>query len=210
MKLKIHPIAETVPKMSAEAFAMLKEDIQRNGLAEPIWIKGGLIVDGRHRFRACRELGIKPATREFIGEDVESFIISTNVARRHLTNQQRRYFVKRLAELHPEKTDRAIAAATGASAPTVAAVRRELPPVKLLQERRVGLDGKNYPAPVRAPSVNHSVASLISRKDFEFKRFIKWLSDLHPSEITDPDSALRQLSEQLERMSALKKTAASI
>lgn len=76
--------------MPADEYAALRDDIKTNGQLEPIWTLRGEIIDGRHRYRACQELGIDPTTREWRGTgSVVNFVISENLRRRHLTASQR-------------------------------------------------------------------------------------------------------------------------
>lgn len=85
----VHPAAAVFPKMDAKAFKELVEDIRAYGLLEPIVIYHGELVDGRHRLRACEELGIEPRTIEWTGKgSVVDWIRSVNEKRRHLTPSQ--------------------------------------------------------------------------------------------------------------------------
>lgn len=88
---KMHPIADMVPPMTAEEYAELKADIKAHGLHEPITLYEGKILDGKHRYRACRELGLEIKTHVWRSEDGTplDYIISENVKRRHLTTGQR-------------------------------------------------------------------------------------------------------------------------
>ena len=197
--LKINPICDMVPKMSAEAFDALKSDIEKNGQIDPIWVKAGEIIDGRHRYRACRELGRECRTKEFEGDDVETFVISVNVSRRHLSSNQQAWFIKRLLALHPEHSNRAIAAAVGAHHTTVATVRSSVSTGEFSQlGKRVGLDGKTRPA--TRPPVTTAAANLITKTDLDARRFIKWLDDLHPNELTDSALFVSQLQTQVARL----------
>ena len=67
VELKGHPAADGWPMMKDKAFAQLRDDIEKKGQEEPITICDGMILDGRNRYRACIELGIKPITREYRG-----------------------------------------------------------------------------------------------------------------------------------------------
>lgn len=199
----IHPLCEALPKMSAEAFAELKADIQKHGLRDAIWLKGKQIIDGRHRYRACCELGITATTRQYQGEDLEAFVISTNLARRHLSTQQRKWFAKRLLELHPEQSSRSIAKSVGLDHKSVERIRQstgENP--QLPSEVRIGADGKCRPAKVKRPR-GAQATSLITAADLESRRFMRWLTELHPSELTESDRFIRELSEQLARIETL-------
>lgn len=87
--MKIHPAAEIFPMMDDGELAALAEDIKANGLQMPIVVKDGVLIDGRNRLKACEMAGVEPATRELNGQDPEAFIISSNIARRHMTKGQR-------------------------------------------------------------------------------------------------------------------------
>ena len=88
--MEFHPIANILPMMMAEEFAAFKEDIRANGQQEPIWTFEGQIIDGRNRFVACRELGLEPKYREWMGSGSPvSFVVSVNQYRRHLTQSQK-------------------------------------------------------------------------------------------------------------------------
>lgn len=88
MSYAIHPLAECIPEMDAEQYAGLREDILRHGLNEPIVLHEHMVLDGRHRLRACEELDIVPRFREFDGPSAIDFVLSANVKRRHLTSSQ--------------------------------------------------------------------------------------------------------------------------
>jgi len=82
--------------------------------------------------------------------------------------------IKRLLALHPEHSNRAIAAAIGVSPMTVGAVRESAPTVQFGQlERRVGLDGKSRPATRTA--VTTAAASLITKTDLDARRLCRSL-----------------------------------
>jgi N6-adenosine-specific RNA methylase IME4 len=77
--------------MGAEEFAALKSDIQENGLLEPIWVDmDGLIIDGRNRYLACKQLGVDPEYRNYMGDgSLVDFVVSLNLKRRHLNQLQK-------------------------------------------------------------------------------------------------------------------------
>ena len=92
----VHEVADYLPLMSDEEFKAFKADIEQNGLQVPIVVyrKAGrkfVIIDGRHRQRACQELGITPTYTVFQGkkEELLSHVLSLNVGRRHLSESQR-------------------------------------------------------------------------------------------------------------------------
>lgn len=84
-----HPLAELLPEMTQNEYERHKADIQANGLHEAIKLFQGKIIDGRHRFRACSDLGLIPRFEEWTGKDAKQYVISMNVSRRHLSDNQR-------------------------------------------------------------------------------------------------------------------------
>jgi ParB-like chromosome segregation protein Spo0J len=57
-ELTLHPLAELFPPMSDDDYRALKADIARRGQLNPITVQHDQVLDGRHRWRACCELGI--------------------------------------------------------------------------------------------------------------------------------------------------------
>jgi ParB-like chromosome segregation protein Spo0J len=108
--LEIDPLATLFPAMAEEEFTRLKADIAARGQLEPIWTHRGRVVDGRHRLRACRELGVEPVVCEYDGDgEVLDFVIAKNLHRRHLSANQRALVAAKLANLsggRPSKTAR--------------------------------------------------------------------------------------------------------
>jgi len=97
--LKFHEATELIPHMGQQEYERLRDDIAENGMIEPIVVLGDRIIDGRHRYRACRELGIKPRTRMWEGTgSVIRYVLSANLHRRHLTTAQRAMIA---AEIRP-------------------------------------------------------------------------------------------------------------
>lgn len=109
---EFHEITNIFPEMEDEEYRTLLEDIKEHGLCEPIWTYQGKIIDGRHRYRVCLELGIEPKFREWDGNgSLVDFVISLNLHRRHLTSSQRAAIaVEILPWLEKEANKRKIAA----------------------------------------------------------------------------------------------------
>ena len=98
---ELHELVEVFPEMQDEEFAALKASIALNGFdpTEPITLWQGKVIDGRHRLRACRELGVEPAAYA-LADDVDPavYILRKNGgARRSLTPGQRAIIAARLS-----------------------------------------------------------------------------------------------------------------
>ena len=70
-----HPLAALMPMMDDEAFTNLKADVAKRGIEHQMTIYQGLLLDGRNRMRAARELGLKLTSanfKEFTGTTAEA------------------------------------------------------------------------------------------------------------------------------------------
>ena len=116
--MEIHPIALLLPVMGESELNNLKNDIQTNGLLHPISLYEEKILDGRHRYTACTQLGIEPQYTQYTGTNPVSFVISTNINRRHLNESQRALLALELVpELEKEAEKRMKAGVVNPSAP---------------------------------------------------------------------------------------------
>ena len=98
---ELHPLSTLFPDMPEEKFKVLTDSIELIGQLEPITITGsGLLLDGRHRLRACQELGIQAKTRVFGGDPLD-YVIAKNSDRRDLKTEQRALIA---AELSSDST----------------------------------------------------------------------------------------------------------
>lgn len=97
---EIHPAANIFPMMTAEEFQGLKNDIQENGQRDDAVLFKGKILDGRNRYRACRELGIEIQYCEMDEcADPIGYVLSKNLHRRHLDPSQRAQCAAEVAKL---------------------------------------------------------------------------------------------------------------
>jgi hypothetical protein len=96
MSLRINPeLQAVVAPLTTEEYAQLRDNIQRDGLLEPITLwaeESGTILDGHNRYAICQELGIGFRTKalSFLGiEAAKLWILEHQVGRRNLTDDQR-------------------------------------------------------------------------------------------------------------------------
>jgi ParB-like nuclease family protein len=101
-KYEAHPLANLFPAVEGKAFTDLVADIKEHGLVNPIVRQGNVLLDGRNRLRACKQARVSPRFVEFssLGLKItpEEFIWSTNVERRHLSDDQRAIVAHEWAE----------------------------------------------------------------------------------------------------------------
>ena len=104
MTYELHPLCTLFPRLDADDFSALVEDIRANGLREPITLHDGMILDGGNRYRACLEAGVEPTFQNFAGDHIASYVLSANLHRRHLSAGQRASIVSSVADFakaHP-------------------------------------------------------------------------------------------------------------
>jgi transposase-like protein len=144
-----HPDAKLFPMMSETELDDLASDIAKNGLREAIKLDptGDFIVDGRNREIACERADIAPHYECLpVGTDIFTYVISTNLRRRHLTDEQRREIVREIARRNPDLSIREVAKIADTSPMTVSRVIRSGVPDDTPEHKKTGGDGKSYPA----------------------------------------------------------------
>jgi hypothetical protein len=100
LEYEFHHAANLFPLMEEcdpEGFKTLVGDIRKNGLLLSIVLYEGKILDGRNRYQACKAAGITPnfsdwnklSTKYEHNISPLEYVISKNLYRRHLTDDQR-------------------------------------------------------------------------------------------------------------------------
>ena len=103
--IQSHPIASIFPMTTREEYEALRDDIKANGIQSCGLLFEGMILDGRNRYKACEELGIRLEFEEVeLGEDADKFdpvqyVLSHNLHRRHLHQSQRAMIAAKMATL---------------------------------------------------------------------------------------------------------------
>ena len=97
--MEYHALADVFPVLSQNEIESLAADIKASGLRHAITLYQGKILDGRNRFVACELAGVAPRFDEYTGDDPTAFVISENIARRHLDESQRAMCAARLATM---------------------------------------------------------------------------------------------------------------
>jgi ParB-like chromosome segregation protein Spo0J len=103
-ELHLHPRADEVPDMDGDQYAELLADVERVGVIEPLQILDDCtIVDGRHRWLAAKEAGIKTLPCVLLpGMSPDAAfgrMVAGALLRRHLTASQRAALAVKLAAI---------------------------------------------------------------------------------------------------------------
>ena len=106
---EFHEVADIFPLMEGDAFKRFGDDIEQNGLENPIAIYQGKILDGRNRYRICKERGIQLRTVKVSPADPVQYSVSQNLHRRQLTNSQRAIVGARIYPHFAEQAKKAMA-----------------------------------------------------------------------------------------------------
>lgn len=154
-------IYQVMPNLSIEEYNELKNDIANRGVMVPIeFDEKGNVLDGHHRLTACKELGItdypKVIRAGLSEEEKYTHARKLNMARRHLTQEQKRSLIRQQLQATPKKSDRQIAKDLGVSHHTVSTQRENLESAGQIAQLdiTIGADGKEYPRQVERKPVS--------------------------------------------------------
>jgi len=189
--MKTHPAAELFPIIDEADFIRLCKDIRENGLRVAI-VKhpDGTILDGRNRLKACEETGIKPTFVEWtgkVGTEIE-YVVSMNMARRHLTTSQRSVIAAEIANMRQGKTSNASNEALTSQPKAAEAMKVSRPSV---QRAKAAL-AEATPAQVKAMKSGEKTVSAVMR-------------DIHPPKadkpmVFDKDQRIKELEAENTRL----------
>ena len=144
-----------LPALSYEEFTALRDSIALNGVLVPIIVDSTgpkrRIIDCNYRKQIADELGydcpeiVQPNLEE---DEKRQLARCLNLARRQLTQEQKRRLIADQLEEMPDRSNRVVAKGLGVHHSTVAAVRAELESTgQIIQlKRTVGADGRSRPA----------------------------------------------------------------
>jgi len=106
-ELSLHPAAERVPPMNRNEYQALVANVRERGVAVPLDItEAGLVLDGRHRLNAARELGLDDVpVRVVAPEDELEYMLTMAIERRQLSAGQRAALVLERAEYQRAQAD---------------------------------------------------------------------------------------------------------
>jgi hypothetical protein len=102
--ISFHEVTGLFPLLEGAEYEGLKADILTHGQHVPVVTFQGQIIDGRNRYRACRDLGIEPNFQKWDGQgSLVAFVLGLNQHRRHLTESQRAMVAAKAKPLFAEE-----------------------------------------------------------------------------------------------------------
>lgn len=121
---------QSLPPLSPDEYSSLEESIIEQGVLVPILVdEDGVVIDGHHRQKIAAEWELDCPVEILVGRsDAEkrSMALTLNIARRHLTREQRRALVAESIKVDPQLSDREHGRRTGVNDKTAGSVRRDL------------------------------------------------------------------------------------
>src|SRR4051794_30389308 len=143
--MQVHAAAELLPPLEPGQFVELVEDIQKNGLLNPVvFYKDDdgdeVLVDGRNRLDAMEQLSLLSTVDGEIAvqgypdgawkredprakDDPFGYVIGANIRRRHLTADQKSELIQTIIKLDPSKSNRQIGEIVNSDHKTIGAAR---------------------------------------------------------------------------------------
>jgi hypothetical protein len=177
------------------AHVQLLIDAADSAQLPPILIQqeGCRVIDGVHRLEAAKLRGDATIKARFLDcTDSEALVLAMKANSIHglpLSKADRVAGARRLLTAHPDWSDRAIAAITGLSDKTIAALRNQAADTAHLGSKRLGLDGKRRP--VNAGECRRRAAEYISAHPNAPLRQVAKETDVSLGTVHDVNARLR-------------------
>jgi DNA modification methylase len=193
---KVHRIVpgktyQLLPSLSTEEYEALKLDIKARGVQVPIeFDERGNVLDGHHRLKICRELGIKnypSIIRAGLTEQQKRVHVrALNLHRRHLNQKQRRFLIAEQLKDTPGISNRQIAEQLKVDHKTVASVRDTLTGRGEIPHVATVKDTKGRSQPAKRPSI-------VANGESQVKRAVNALNVNHDINLPDKWIDLKRL-----------------
>ena len=167
--LPVHDASDLFPTLTEPELLGLGEDIRRNGQQVEIALfvdENGVerLLDGRNRLDAMEGIGIpvikdgelnRDAVRAFNvpgNADPYKYVLSVNILRRHLTNEQKNELAEELIKRNPNQSNRTIAKLVKRDDKTVGTIRKKMESRAEIPHVETRTDTKGRKQPARKPS----------------------------------------------------------
>jgi ParB-like chromosome segregation protein Spo0J len=112
--MQFHRYCTLFPQADDRTISDMADDIAKNGLTEPIITYEGMILDGRNRYIACKQVGVTPTYKEYLGDEPLQYVISKNMHRRHLNESQRAILADQIYKMSQDGTGKKLTLAQAA------------------------------------------------------------------------------------------------
>lgn len=205
-------IYQVMPNLSAEEYAELKADIQLRGVMVPIeFDEKGNVLDGHHRLQICGELGItdypKVIRAGMTEQEKYTHARKLNMARRHLTQEQKRGLIREQLKETPEKSDRQIAKDLGVHHTTVSTQRARLESTNQVANlaTSTGSDGKTYPRQVERKPVSVFNPTAREAKSLQNPEVVERIAETNAKPLTAAKQVQREHKAEKKAFSLEKK-----
>lgn len=110
---EIHPAAALFPMIGDADLDQMAADIRDRGLVHPlVMTPDGQLLDGRNRLEACARAGVAPRWIVYDGDDAVRFVMSVNLERRHLNEDERAFLALELLPIIEAESRRRMLAGT--------------------------------------------------------------------------------------------------
>lgn len=194
---------QLLPPLGDEAFAALRESIAERGVLVPVEVdETGAVLDGHHRIRAWDELradGVRVpdyprVVRAGLTETEKRQVVrALNLARRHLSQRERRTLIADAIRDDPQASDRRIAVVLGVSHPTVAAVRSGLVEAGEVERFTTRVDTRGVERPASQPATKPAPGILVrgARDERRARDALAAIGNEAPSRLIDLRAAER-------------------
>jgi N6-adenosine-specific RNA methylase IME4/ParB-like chromosome segregation protein Spo0J len=195
----LHDLCKLFPPMPEDQFNSLIDSIRDHGLLTPIMLHEGKILDGRHRYKACINLGIEPSFEEYEGDDALGYVLALNLSRRHLDESQRAMIANRISNLKVGDNQYKVGAPIGATSQTDAAAMLNVARRSVQRARKV-MD-KGTPELIEAvenSQIPVSVAAKIADLDHEQQAQV--IAD------PKPEQAIKKIARQEKEQALAERT----
>jgi N6-adenosine-specific RNA methylase IME4 len=183
--LNLHEHVRLVPEMTGSEYSEFRESIASSGIQVPLDVAGNVVLDGRHRLRAAKELKLSQVPCRLLtltGESETEYLLKMALLRRHLSDDQRAAMAALWKEHHARRQGR--------------------PPKNF--HSAVGVSSRPQPA-MNAPKLFNLPRRKVDEATFVLERAPERLEEVHRGERRLKD-AVRQLrvAEEAARVRELK------
>jgi hypothetical protein len=189
-------VAGDSPRLNGEDAAHIRVLAEAGVELPPILVhrSGMRVIDGMHRLSAARARGqVTIEARFFDGSQDEAFVLGVKANMAHglpLTLADRQAAAARIMACRPYRSDRWIAAVTGLSAGTVAAIRRRAGQGGAQVTTRIGKDGRARP--VSSAAGRRIASDAITKNPGASLREIAKVAGISPATVLDVRERMRR------------------